>query len=648
MIRNLPAVLLLAAVGTTATAQTVEFTFPVTGESGLTTRTFTDATTGLQLTIDNPRDNTLFSNNTFGFTLGGLFIDGGLAPTLDWTFSEDVRLVEYTIANQDNTDLFTLTQGGTVSANNTTDPIGTFAFTNASDIFAGSAPITLTTSDHSGGGYSISRIVVELAGPSLIGDDYIAHIDVGGSPASTVNDTALLGPDTIGNWFGQIGYDVEARSITVNSLLPNTGPSWAGGITWTFSDLDFLPPGFKIIGANVTNAAGAGWSSIDNSNISFTDDSVSINASDIGGAFTALDQTVTVELLVGPNTSLIGDDYIANLYFSGFLSQSQPDTALAGPDLVGNWSGDGAFIYDVEDDTITVTSVITCCFWAPLLQFEFLDLDFNQPGVEIIGATVINATGAGFSSLSDANLSVTSNSLLIDASSVAGIVPALDQSITVKLITAPSNNFIGDDYIANYYYFGGLQQIRNDTALVGPDAIGNFQSIINYNIEPDNTLKINSTATSGGWVQGQMWEFLNLDVNGGGSIVDVIVIDATGNGWSNIDNSDISFTANSILVDAADIVGITPALNQSVTLQIITSNDPACTGDIADDFGTLGADDQVSFGDFLALLGLIGSCPGGTPGCTGDIADDFGTIGGDGQVSFGDFLALLGLIGPCP
>ena len=73
----------------------------------------------------------------------------------------------------------------------------------------------------------------------------------------------------------------------------------------------------------------------------------------------------------------------------------------------------------------------------------------------------------------------------------------------------------------------------------------------------------------------------------------------------------------------------------------------ACTGkigDIADDFGTLGPDGVVSFGDFLALLGLIGPCPGGTPGCVGDIADDFGTLGGDGQVSFGDFLALLGLI----
>ncbi len=81
-----------------------------------------------------------------------------------------------------------------------------------------------------------------------------------------------------------------------------------------------------------------------------------------------------------------------------------------------------------------------------------------------------------------------------------------------------------------------------------------------------------------------------------------------------------------------------------------------CPGDISDDFGTLpptgGPDGMVSFGDFLALLGLVGPCPGGVPGCTGDIADDFGTLpplgGADGMVSFGDFLALLGLVGPCP
>jgi len=72
-----------------------------------------------------------------------------------------------------------------------------------------------------------------------------------------------------------------------------------------------------------------------------------------------------------------------------------------------------------------------------------------------------------------------------------------------------------------------------------------------------------------------------------------------------------------------------------------------CPGDIADDSGTIGPDGQVSFGDFLALLGLIGPCQVGGIGCAGDIADDFGSSGPDGQVSFGDFLAMLGVVGPC-
>lgn len=103
-------------------------------------------------------------------------------------------------------------------------------------------------------------------------------------------------------------------------------------------------------------------------------------------------------------------------------------------------------------------------------------------------------------------------------------------------------------------------------------------------------------------------------------------------------------TANSPAV-VADVAG--------VTVELIS----ACLGDIADDFGfTLldggGPDGVVDFGDFVALLGLIGPCSNGQPGCLGDIADDFGftaTDGGgpDGVVDFGDFVALLGLIGPC-
>jgi hypothetical protein len=96
-----------------------------------------------------------------------------------------------------------------------------------------------------------------------------------------------------------------------------------------------------------------------------------------------------------------------------------------------------------------------------------------------------------------------------------------------------------------------------------------------------------------------------------------------------------------------DNTSFTEALSYTLN-ELSACGEIVCVGDIADDFGSPGADGQVSFGDFLALLGLIGPCPGGTPGCAGDIADDFGTIGNDGQVSFGDFLALLGLIGPCP
>ncbi len=78
------------------------------------------------------------------------------------------------------------------------------------------------------------------------------------------------------------------------------------------------------------------------------------------------------------------------------------------------------------------------------------------------------------------------------------------------------------------------------------------------------------------------------------------------------------------------------------------NNLPAsCTGDIADDFGALSPDGEVAFGDFLAMLGLLGPCPGGAAGCMGDIADDFGSPQPDAQVTFGDFLLLLGLLGPC-
>ncbi len=221
----------------------------------------------------------------------------------------------------------------------------------------------------------------------------------------------------------------------------------------------------------------------------------------------------------------------------------------------------------------------------------------------------------------------------------------------LNCITAPGPSLIGDDYIADLYAFGSLFASNNDTALVGPDADGTWSGAesIPYDLEAD-TINVESAVTIGSWASGVVFEFRDLDFDVPDMrIVGVNIVRATGAGWDQIDLSDISFTDNSVRIDAAEIAGITPALDQGITVQVISGPPaPPCPGDIADDFGTLGADGMVSFGDFLALLGLVGPCPGGTPGCTGDIADDFGTLGADGMVGFGDFLALLGLVGPCP
>jgi len=219
--------------------------------------------------------------------------------------------------------------------------------------------------------------------------------------------------------------------------------------------------------------------------------------------------------------------------------------------------------------------------------------------------------------------------------------------------TATAQSLIGDDYVADVLRNGGTMLLgsNNDTALLGPDANGSWFTSLIYDVEAD-TITVSSISTTGLWVFGLTFEFHDLDfLPAGVEIIGVNVTNAAGAGWDQIDNSNVSFTANSVTIDAAEASGITPALDQTVTVQLITSPAATCPGDIADDFGTIGADGMVSFGDFLALLGLVGPCPGGPPpppGCDGDIADDFGTLGADGMVSFGDFLALLGLVGPCP
>lgn len=132
--------------------------FDETGERDVTSAQFT--VDGLTLTVDNPNGNVAFGDNTFAFILGGLFLDGGLAPNVDFTFSEDVRLVEYTLGNDEVGASFDLVQGGLSSLGNSTNSVGTFPFSNTTDFFSGGQPIELLSSNNDGQGYSFASITV--------------------------------------------------------------------------------------------------------------------------------------------------------------------------------------------------------------------------------------------------------------------------------------------------------------------------------------------------------------------------------------------------------------------------------------------------------------------------------------------------------
>jgi len=56
--------------------------------------------------------------------------------------------------------------------------------------------------------------------------------------------------------------------------------------------------------------------------------------------------------------------------------------------------------------------------------------------------------------------------------------------------------------------------------------------------------------------------------------VGINVIGATGAGWSLIDNADVSFTADSVLIDASEIGFVPVALDQRVDIQLITRTVP--------------------------------------------------------------------------
>ena len=153
---------LVAAIATgtvtTAHAELIRFNFTSLPNVGQTSFSITQD--GLTLLIDNPLGNTAFpdNGNIFTFANGGLFIDGGVAPILDLTFSQDVELVSYIIAN-DDPDSFALTQGSLLSNQNDLG-LGLHSFGNTTDTWTGNQAITLTHPNNDGLGFAISFITV--------------------------------------------------------------------------------------------------------------------------------------------------------------------------------------------------------------------------------------------------------------------------------------------------------------------------------------------------------------------------------------------------------------------------------------------------------------------------------------------------------
>ncbi|MHC4108701.1 MAG: hypothetical protein ACYSTY_11505, partial [Planctomycetota bacterium] len=106
--------------------------------------------------------------------------------------------------------------------------------------------------------------------------------------------------------------------------------------------------------------------------------------------------------------------------------------------------------------------------------------------------------------------------------------------------------------------------------------------------------------------------------------VAVNVTSATGTGWSDVDNSNVSFTAHSVTIDASEIGGVTVAPDQLVSIEITFA--PVCPEDIT-------GDGVINVLDLIDLLLCFGQPA--VPGCE---AED---VNGDGTVNVLDLIDVL-------
>ncbi|MEM7056830.1 MAG: hypothetical protein AAF557_04525 [Pseudomonadota bacterium] len=168
--RPLAAAAVLAFGGTAASAATV--TLDLSSFTSAPSVTVSNA--GLSLTVDNGIDGDGAPINIRNALGGMAFSDAATAVQATFTFSKAVQLVSYVVANEERDGdgaFFNLTQGltSTSSTNNPVDALGTFAFTNTVDFFAGGLGITFLGGDGVGGlsggnefeAFSLSSITVQ-------------------------------------------------------------------------------------------------------------------------------------------------------------------------------------------------------------------------------------------------------------------------------------------------------------------------------------------------------------------------------------------------------------------------------------------------------------------------------------------------------
>ena len=100
-------------------------------------------------------------------------------------------------------------------------------------------------------------------------------------------------------------------------------------------------------------------------------------------------------------------------------------------------------------------------------------------------------------------------------------------------------------------------------------------------------------------------------------------------------------------VSAAEILGggPLPLTDEYQTFTFDVTTGPDVSGGITLQFAAVTG---ANVGSEMTLFVDDVSIRGTNDECTGDVADDFGFAGADGQVSFGDFLFALTILGPCP